>query len=89
MLTTYYDQNGESQDESKASCAKKVIYEQRPDKHYIKRYTTFFNPYSADAAERRRGRYTFKVVNKDTFDYYLRFLNTGKQILLQHAERSV
>lgn len=93
MTTTYYYKHGRmSGDDNVDSCAKKEIHKlengTKRNLFYVK-YTDghLYNPFQPNT--HRRNTLKWLKVKEETFDFYVRFIKTGRLSSLRYAERSV
>jgi hypothetical protein len=102
IIITEFDYNGDIiEDNSKLSVAKNTKFlVTNTEKHFVKICTAgvnsskFFDPLKDLTEELKRhdvfagrDRYSYKLVSKECFDYYLNYLKTKNVSLLRNAER--
>jgi hypothetical protein len=86
---TYYGSDGsESQEDGRNSCAY-LVKSDKVQNYYVKFFRgRVIDPYGMDSGKIKSDMAEYKKVQKDTFNFYVKYLETRKSSYLSWAERS-
>jgi len=98
MIKKFFNFDGQEVTVEEQACAKQVKNNNGSERYFIKKAANgqlfdqnnlWHVPGTENAFDKRRGRniYEFTQVNKECFEFYLKFLQTKNPAYLRNAER--